>query len=592
MMKSAVLSLLLVVLTAATACTPSEWNWQAELSTEELHIRSDIPLHRVEVRGDDGSLVAIRRLARPLSDIGWRLDLPETGALQVVVDSRVGRRSVEVQRPEHRADFHILVEAPLGQELRRITGGETLYFPAVKGLGSQVGVQLLARRVGQATVSLCGRESQIEAQVKGELVVVTGAVSSEKDCQVIVRSAEEETRFVLHPDVLELQQARESVSVERIVFPADARGEQDPGRRQGRVTLPSPALEELLRSSPLGVHSRAMESAWGHQAIHISNRGDKGLNAVIRTSVVDQNGQPAPAFRSRVRKADTLDGAVSALIRIPAEGEEIATLPLFVDSTKLPPGAGTWTRKVELIPLGSDTALFSSESPLYVSRASSWSAVGFIGVVISMTLGFILLLLRLGSWLRRSATSELVTVALFANLMFLFSAASHVLGLSVTSILGPFATLLTGLVDDVFRYALLATLVTLLPRPGIVTLTLLVHTVMRTLALGGFHPALPFLLGSTVLWLEGCLWLAGITRGNGAWRDEPPRLRWLRLSLGFAPPAVVNGAVALVAAAVLYRLYYADWYVVLMLAVPGFLYTVLACRLALGFADSLRKVEG
>jgi hypothetical protein len=590
-MRSLALSLLVLVLTSALGCTPTEWKWQAELSTEELLVRSDLPIHRIEIRGEDGGLVAIRRLSRPLNQVGWKLDLPGTGALQVIVDSRMGRRSIQVKRQRVREDFHVLIEAPLGQEVRTISGGETIYFPAVKGSETQVAVQLISRTIGTATLSLCGRESQIEARVKGELIVVTEAVPTEKDCEVLIRSPGEETRFVLHPDVLELEQARDSVRVERIVFPADARGQLDPGRREGRVTLPSPALEELLRSSPLGVHSRAMESPWGHQAIQLSNKGDKGLNAVIRTTVTDQNGQPAPAFRSRVRKAETLDGAVSALIRIPANGEEIATLPLFVDSTKLPPGAGTWTRKVEVIPLGSDAPLFSSESPLYVSRASSWSAVGFVAVIISMTLGFILLLLRLGSWLRRSATSELVTVALFANLMFLFSAASHVLGLSVTSVLGPFATLVTGLVDDVFRYALLATLVTLLPRPGIVTLTLLVHTVMRTLALGGFHPVLPFMLGSTVLWLEGCLWVAGITRGDGAWRDESPRLRWLRLSLGFAPPAVVNGAVGLVTAAVLYRLYYADWYVVLMLAIPGFLYTVLACRLALGFADSLRKVE-
>ena len=113
----------------------------------------------------------------------------------------------------------------------------------------------------------------------------------------------------------------------------------------------------------------------------------------------------------------------------------------------------------------------------------------------------------------------------------------------------------------------------------------------RGLALGGFSPADPLLLGSAVLWLEGGLWLTGVTR-SGAWRDEPPRRRWLRLTAAFGAAAVADGAGGLAAAAVLYRLYFADWYVVLILVVPGFLYTAAACWLATGFAGSLRRVEG
>jgi hypothetical protein len=42
---------------------------------------------------------------------------------------------------------------------------------------------------------------------------------------------------------------------------------------------------------------------------------------------------------------------------------------------------------------------------------------------------------------------------------------------------------------------------------------------------------------------------------------------------------------------VLYRLFLAQWYVVMILALPGFLYVLVACWLAVGFADSLRAVE-
>ena len=43
--------------------------------------------------------------------------------------------------------------------------------------------------------------------------------------------------------------------------------------------------------------------------------------------------------------------------------------------------------------------------------------------------------------------------------------------------------------------------------------------------------------------------------------------------------------------AVFYRLWYAGWYVAALLALPGGAYMVLACWLAVPFADSLRRVE-
>jgi hypothetical protein len=44
-------------------------------------------------------------------------------------------------------------------------------------------------------------------------------------------------------------------------------------------------------------------------------------------------------------------------------------------------------------------------------------------------------------------------------------------------------------------------------------------------------------------------------------------------------------------AMVLYRLYYAPWYVAAVLIGPGFLYVWLACGLGTRFAHSLRAVE-
>ena len=584
--------LLLSSLGGLSACSGPSWDWEASADDEVLVVRSDLPFQRVDVDRMDGVRLATRRLPAEVSQLRWSLGLPAEGELTVTLHSRYGIQRGTLQARPPKTKLRVSVEAPLGQERRRVGPNSVVPYPAVEGAPTPLGLQIEATEAGPIDVDFCGELHQLEAQATGELLLVTRSRPNSSDpCPVLVKTPLGELRFLLQEDLLALEDARASVTVERVIFPANARGNPDPGREPGRVKLPSPALEELLRVSPLGVRARAVESPWGHQAIHVSNRSETGLNTLVRATVVDAAGQPVPAFRSRVRRYDSADGAISVLLRVPPMSEAVATVPLFVEATSLPGGASEWTRRIELIPLGSEAPLLVDESPLYVSRASSWAAGGFVAVLLSMLLGLILLVLRIGPWLRQAATSDLVVMALFAGLMFLFSAATHVVGLTVTSVLGPFAILVTGLIDDVFRYALLATLVTLLPRPGVVTLTLLVHVVMRTLALGGFHPALPLVLGSTVLWLEACLWLAGITRGDGSWRDESEGRRWRRLALGFVPPAVINGAVGLITAAVLYRLYYADWYVALMLLLPGLLYTLLACRLALGFAASLRKVQ-
>ena len=91
-------------------------------------------------------------------------------------------------------------------------------------------------------------------------------------------------------------------------------------------------------------------------------------------------------------------------------------------------------------PGGSRSRLDSVATPFYVRRGSTLGSLGFLGALASMLGGLLLLVRRLGPWLRSSSTSELVTVALFANLMFVFAAASHLLGLGVATLLGPFSS--------------------------------------------------------------------------------------------------------------------------------------------------------
>ena len=192
-------------------------------------------------------------------------------------------------------------------------------------------------------------------------------------------------------------------------------------------------------------------------------------------------------------------------------------------------------------------------------------------------------------WLRAQPTSDLVTIALFGALSYVVAGVLQVVGHGVSALLGPFAPLLTGLPDDALRACLLATLLTLLPRPGVAALATVTGALLRGLTLGSFHPVDLLYVGSVVFWLEASLWLVGLTRAP-SWRDGSWGARWLRVSLGLGLANVAAVATGLCVAAALYRLYYAAWYVALLLAVPGFLYVAIGCAVAVDLAASLRRV--
>ena len=65
----------------------------------------------------------------------------------------------------------------------------------------------------------------------------------------------------------------------------------------------------------------------------------------------------------------------------------------------------------------------------------------------------------------------------------------------------------------------------------------------------------------------------------------------LRLGLGLAVGSLAGTAASLVLHAALFRLYFAPWYVAMVLAGPGFLYVLAAAGVADRVATQLRRVE-
>lgn len=568
-----------------------------------IEVEASSPLDRVTISERHGAPLASRRLQAPLRTATVPARWSPGQDLVAEVWSGARRWTVPVDVPADDLPVTVEVQAPLGQRGEVIEDGEVVPLVRVEGAGALVGLALTARRPVDLRVTRGAVAEERRLGTAGERAVLTwetgpgcegageGCVSEER---VVVEAtpldAPGETDalvFTVQARVVPASVAREQLALEAVVFPADSAGEADLVRPPDRVTLPSAWWTALLRTTGLGFRPRDPTLPWAWQGVAVRNKGVTPLNLIIRSRIIRSDGSPDPAFRPRLRDADDGTGAVSALLRAPP-GRAVAALPVFVDEAKL--GPGPWTREVSVTPLGSTRPLHTWTGPLVVRRGSAVVSAGLAVTLVAAVAGLGWLGRGLSGWLGGARTSDLTTIALFGALSFAVSAASQLVAMGVGAVLGPFSPLLVGVVDDALRTALWATLITLLPRPGVLSLSLLLGYLLRVLALGSMGPVDALFLGSHLFWLESCLWLAGLTR-DPAWREGSRATRALRLAFGFGLASALSMASGLALSASFYRLFYAGWYAALLVALPGFAYSAIAAVLATRFSDALRRVE-
>ncbi|MFZ5475813.1 MAG: hypothetical protein ACOZNI_03465, partial [Myxococcota bacterium] len=483
-------------------------------------------------------------------------------------------------------DVEVLASPPVRVEVRTAPGapwveaGDTVEVPVLAGGRAEVLVGVTGGpgmpasvRVGDADVPLVA-EGRREVRAVGLAGEVVPLPVGDRVVHLVPR--------VTTPEAL-----RAVLAAGPTVFPADALGVPDLGRPPGRVTLPGAAWERLFGRWGVGGRRRDAHAPWAHTALTLTNTGEAPLDVVVTLEVL-QGGARAAAFRPRQREGDGDTGTVAGLVRVPAGGDARVALPVYVDAEVVAPGA--YEARLRVTPLGSDVVLHERTEPLYVTRGDPVASVGFGASVLASLGGWAWAGPRIRRWLDAAATSELMTVALFGSALFIVGAASDLLSMGLGVLLGPFATLVTSLVSDVGRTVLLATLLTLLPRPGTLTLALLVGSILRAFTSGALSPADGLFLGVSVAAHEGFAWAAGLTRG-GAWREGAAHARFARFAVAFGGAALATSLSGIWMSVVLYRLFYAPWFVALLVLVPGLGYAVLASRIATGFAASLRAVQ-
>ncbi len=549
-------------------------------------------MSRISILGESDEVLQERRLDRPTGIVALRTGW-QNGARAATITTDAGTVTETIQAPP--SGLEITVSAPLGQGQTNAYNGDTISFTIIDTAAVQGAVSVAPQVCpsGQCDVSITmGGESTSRTAAPGERVSLISDVSSATEAVVTV---DEQTSIVrLIPTTVTASEAREHLSIEEMPFPVDAAGAREIARPANRINLPADWWRSVLEKTSLGSRNWGRYDPWGYQSVRISNGGDNAINLAIRSWVSDESGEISMIFMPRLRDSEhNSTGELNLLLRVPAQSTATAVYPLFIDTDAIPRGERvlpTWTRNVEIAAIGSDQVLLESSQPLYVSRGNTSTSAGFIVSLSAALLGVFLIFRRGPKWLTTTNTSQLMTISMFGALCFLASSGGQLIGMGVAAVLGPFSSLLTGIIDDAFRAAFMVTLLTLVPKPGTAAMAVMVQALLSAIALGRVAPTDLIFVGNQIIWLESALWLTGVTK-SGAWRYGSNLKIWLRVSFGFGLANLLTSASGLVLAVVLYRFYYAPWYVAMILLGPGFLYVFVGCAVAVPFAKSLRKVS-
>lgn len=523
---------------------------QATPAPDGVEVHTSAPVTSVVLEDPDGVPIERRTLPAPTDTLRF-----DVGPGRYVVRSGAASATVEVlPAAALRAEVQVAPGAPW------VPLEGTIDVPVVPGGTAEVLVGVAGRPADVpstwGTLSVTDARQTRTVRVQAEDVPVrVGDLSA-----------------LLHPRPVELG----ALEVVGTRFPAFADGTPDVGRPDGVIPVPAPAWDALVRRIGVGSRRRDELAPWAFVALTLHNRGDVPIDLGVRQSIDD------PAFAPRLRESDGGTGAVSALVRVPARGDVTAALPVFVDLAAARDGA--YVARLELTPLGGDTPIQTVETTLHVQHGDPVAHVGFgSSVLLSLTaLGWFVR--RLRGWLEASPTSELMTIALFGSAIFVTGSVADLVTMALGAALGPFATLVTGLFSDVGRAVLLGTLLSLRPRPGTLALATVTGYLLRGLAMGSFAVADVVYLGSAIGIQEALAWIVGLSRGR--------RVTAAGLVVLLGGSSVLTTLVGLWLHIVLYRLYFADWYVLLQVLVPGLLYHTIAALVAARLAGVLGRVRG
>ena len=380
--------------------------------------------------------------------------------------------------------------------------------------------------------------------------------------------------------------------IENITMPTGPSGMSDPRQRRDTISSPRPLLGGLgkwfgAKASPTDEFEPV-----AYQTVHIHNQGKDTIHAIVASMNRDaQDGEPVP-FLSPPDAVNAGTNRSLAFVSLMGESTTPVPLPIYLNPLSQQhqdfTGAGGYERAIEVTIWGSDATALRATRPLLIVTPNLHALLVTSLVIIVTGLGIGLLLCFNQQLFTRFSTKQLILISLFGTTIFIaVNVPSTLLTNLVSALLGPISSLITGLINEMLYYALLTSLLILIPKFGVIALVTAVRLLLGGVTLGLLTPTILLHAVTAVLLLEIGFQIARkITLDSGAIGGA--NLMTLALIFGLCDAFTVYVDFQL--SMTLYRLFYADWYILTRILVDGFSYTFIGVVLGKRLGSGLWRV--
>lgn len=372
------------------------------------------------------------------------------------------------------------------------------------------------------------------------------------------------------------------ILVSGLIIPSDEDGYGNPSYPSNTLIIreTSPVLKKLLKVTDLQIDREELTSTF--IGVEISNKGNNTVPVVVTYDILDINtGEPVKAFKPTLMgmKADTF---CYAALTLSPDSSSLVSLPLYILDNAM---GGDYLLRVDVKLTGSDwVATTRNQKITAISRKWGPIMITFASTLLGLT-AVSLFFIKSKEIMSRFKTRNLVLISLFGTVSFAaINLPMTILWELSHAILGPFSFLFTGLFYEILLYMLIASLVVLIPKPGVVSLFTMVRFLLGGFITGSFTPISFITLSVSAVILEVMMYTAGITGKNP---DPENRLR-VGIVCGIAD--MISGYVSFNVWMVLYRLFYSNWYIIANILIDGFLYTFIGAWFGISLGNRLKKV--
>ena len=370
------------------------------------------------------------------------------------------------------------------------------------------------------------------------------------------------------------------------VLPCDEEGRFMPGRAPNQVALPNPVWQKLGAFFDIRTERISSFDPFVHEQLTFENRSGHPVNLLIKSAAIDpEDGSVIPYFSAPDFLGRGTVKPVMGYCQVPAKATKRCVMPVFVSPET---EAGTYHRQLTLYPMGSDKVLRTLDGEVNVLRSHRLFSLWLVVIVLVSLIWLVLFIVFYQRIVSAFGVRVLTLLSLLGALKFCLGFGTEVLNRVLYGVLGPFNCLVGGFFSEVVTYLLVTSVLFLVPRVGAMTIAGIVSYLIRGILFGSFGLTDILYTGSSIAFFEICLFLFGVTR-FGQVPHRRPRTVPLMLALGIADAAGTFSSLTLYS--VFYRLFFADWYIVLQVGITGFLYTLIGVYLGRSLGLSLKKVH-